>query len=274
MALISAPGIAYATCVIRGCVLLRRLEDAYVSLSALLRACRVPGSCHAQFRTSGTMDVSIPPPDEDVSDTAEASSLPTATEVPTQPPQRNPSPSRTAPEPSDVLHTHNSSSDMVHPGTMPQGASIDFGTGVEAADVSGMWCPLAEARAVAEERLRPYLPEDIRLVFLGDILDLKEPEPEPTEETKSELEETLSEPESNEPESKSEADESKTEAGEPEHRDDTPSAPAPAREKVLAASDEDVSIFVRPSSPATVPCAARRVLRARPARVVRSRTRA
>jgi len=138
---------------------------------------------------------------------------------------------------------------------MPLGASIDFGTGVEAADISGMWCPLADARAIAEERLRLYLPEDIRQIFLADVLPLKEPI--------SEVEEPKVEPE---PEAETE---SKTEKW-----DETPMATA-IPEKVLTASEDDVSVYVRPSSPAAVPCATqRRVLRTRPARVVRTRTRA
>ncbi|CAE6433172.1 unnamed protein product [Rhizoctonia solani] len=256
-------GVEYASYVIRGCILLRRLEDAFVSLSALLRACRVPGSCHAQFRTSNTIDISSPPPDaSEVSNTADRAA-PTTTPPP-------------AAEPSDVLH-NSSSSDVVNPGAMPQGASIDFGTGVEAADVSGMWCPLAEARSVAEERLRPYLPEDVRLIFLGDTLGLKDPEPEPKPapemdaQTKMETNTEISESKNDEIQDS----EPKTDADEREQRDDTPIAPITAREKVLATSEEDVSMFMRPSSPAAVPCAAvRRVLRTRPARIVRTRTRA
>ncbi|CAE6515436.1 unnamed protein product [Rhizoctonia solani] len=252
-------GVEYATYVIRGCILLRRLEDAYVSLSALLRACRVPGSCHAQFRTSNTIDISSPPPDaSDVSNTTDTPA-PTATTPPTA-------------EPSDVLH-NNSSSDVVNPGAMPQGASIDFGTGVEAADVSGMWCPLADARSVAEERLRPYLPEDVRLVFLGDNLELKDIEPEPETEAEPKMETDSDVPESKGDETHD--SESKTDADDRGRRDDTPIAPVTPREKILAASEEDVSVFMRPSSPATVPCATvRRVLRARPARVARTRARA
>ncbi|KAG8764206.1 hypothetical protein FRC11_000060 [Ceratobasidium sp. 423] len=69
--------------------------------------------------------------------------------------------------------------------------------------------------------------------------------------------------------------ESKTDGDERGRRDDTPIAPVTPREKVLAASEEDMSVFMRPSSPATVPCATvRRVLRSRPARVVRTRARA
>jgi hypothetical protein len=248
----SDSGVEYGSCIVRGCVLLRRLEGAYVSLTALLRACRVPGSCHAQFRTAGTVDVAAPTPEaskEDVS-TDSLSSTPSATQPPA-------SATSIAPEPtsSDVLHTSTSSSEMLHPGSMPLGASIDFGTGVEAADVSGMWCPLADARAIAEERLRPYLPEDIRQVFLADVLVVKDSTPE--------VEEHKLDPE---PEIETE---SKTEP-----RDETPLATT-VPEKVLAASEEDVSVYVRPSSPASVPCAAqRRVLRTRPARVVRTRTRA
>ncbi|KAB5594424.1 hypothetical protein CTheo_2201 [Ceratobasidium theobromae] len=240
-------GVEYATCIVRGCVLLRRLDDSSISLSALLRACRVPGSCHAQFRTPNTTDLSPPPPD--TADLSDNSATP-----------RIPSPARTAPEPSDVLHTHHSSSD-VNPGAMPQGASIDFGTGVEATDVSGMWAPLPEARLVAEERLRPYLPEDVRLIFLGETLSIQELDPEVKMEP----------PEANpEPQDKMDVHDEPEMKIEPA-RDDTPSAPVPAREK----GEEDVSVFVRPSSPpAAVPCAARRVLRARPARAVRTRTRA
>ncbi|KAJ1310306.1 hypothetical protein OPQ81_007045 [Rhizoctonia solani] len=259
-------GVEYASYVIRGCILLRRLEDAYVSLSALLRACRVPGSCHAQFRTSNTIDISSPAPDpSEVSNTTD-----------TPAPTTSPTP---AAEPSDVLH-NNSSSDVVNPGAMPQGASIDFGTGIEAADVSGMWCPLAEARSVAEDRLRPYLPEDVRLIFLGDTLELKDPEPEAQPEPEPEPEgnaDAKMETDSDLPESEgaeTHDSESKTDADERGRRDDTPIAPMTPREKVLAVSEEDVSVFMRPSSPATVPCATvRRVLRTRPARVVRTRAR-
>ncbi|CAE7221692.1 unnamed protein product [Rhizoctonia solani] len=253
-------GVEYASYIIRGCVLLRRLEDAYVNLSALLRACRVPGSCHAQFRTDNTIDISGPPPDasevSNTTDTSPAASLPPA-------------------DSSDVLH-HNSSSDVLNPGAMPQGASIDFGTGVEAADVSGMWCPLAEARSVAEERLRPYLPEDVRLVFLGDTLELKDAEPEPEPGLEPETEARM-ETDSDVPDKADEAQdpELKTDTDERGRRDGTPIAPMTPREKVLAASEEDVSVFMRPSSPATAPCATvRRVLRTRPARVVRTRARA
>ncbi|KAF8682435.1 hypothetical protein RHS04_02495 [Rhizoctonia solani] len=258
-------GVEYASYVIRGCILLRRLEDAYVSLSALLRACRVPGSCHAQFRTNNTIDISSPPPGtSEVSNAADGTAPTTA-------------PALVA-EPSDVLH-NNSSSDVVNPAAMPQGASIDFGTGVEAADVSGMWCPLAEARSVAEERLRPYLPEDVRAIFLGDTLVLNDPEPEselePTPEVEVETKMDI-DPETVESKSDETPDvESKTDADECDRRDNTPVAPITTREKVLAASEEDVSVFMRPSSPAAVPCASvRRVLRTRPARVVRTRTRA
>ncbi|KAL5636035.1 hypothetical protein ACGC1H_004747 [Rhizoctonia solani] len=258
-------GVEYASYVIRGCVLLRRLEDAYVNLSALLRACRVPGSCHAQFRTDNTIDVSSPP--SDTSEVANATNTPAPM---TSPPSSADS--------SDVIH-NNSSSDVVNPGVMPQGASIDFGTGVESADVSGMWCPLAEARSVAEERLRPYLPEHVRLVFLGDTLELRDPELEPEPEPESESEgETRMEIDSETPENKGDEtqdSESKTNAEECGRRDDTPVAPMTPHEKMLVASEEDVSVFMRPSSPATVPCVTvRRVLRTRPARVVRTRARA
>ncbi|KAG9095235.1 hypothetical protein FS749_010825 [Ceratobasidium sp. UAMH 11750] len=248
-------GVEYGSCIVRGCVLLRRLEGSYVSLTALLRACRVPGSCHAQFRTAGTVDVAAPAPEA-----PKADSIDNAPPISTTPPTTQPlaSATSTAPEPasSDVLHTGTSSSE-IHPSNMPLGASIDFGTGVEAADISGMWCPLADARAIAEERLKLYLPEDIRQIFLADVLPLKEPTPE-VEEPKLEL--------GPEPEAETQ---SKT-----EKRDDTPMATA-IPEKMLAASEDDVPVHVRPSSPATVPCAAqRRVLRTRPARVVRTRTRA
>ena len=234
---------------VRGCVLLRRMEDSSVSLSALLRACRVPGSCHAQFKTEGTVDVASAPLDS--APTTEASSQVTT------PPSQPSSPTRPSSEsdsnPSDVLHTAPSSSEILH----PQAASIDFGMGVEMPDASGMWCPLADARAVAEERLRPYLPESVRREFLADVVVLRE-----AEETKMDIEDS----------------ETKTRE-EDSGRDETPSATAPTTdepvlEKAPAASEEDVSVFVRPSSPATVPCATRRVLRTRPARVVRTRTRA
>ncbi|CUA72340.1 hypothetical protein RSOLAG22IIIB_01007 [Rhizoctonia solani] len=241
-------GTEYATYVIRGCVLLRRLEDAYVNLSALLRACRVPGSCHAQFRTINTVDVFDPPNANEVSNTTDGPTLAT--------------------DSSDVLY-NNSTSDIVNPGAMPQGASIDFGTGVEAADISGMWCPLAEARSVAEERLRPYLPEDVRSMFLSDTLELRDPE----NEAEGRMETDLDIPETKVDEAHD--PEPKTDADEPGRRDDTPFAAVTPREKVLAASEEDVSLFMRPSSPATAPCATmRRVLRTRPARVVRTRARA
>ncbi|KDN49459.1 hypothetical protein RSAG8_02161, partial [Rhizoctonia solani AG-8 WAC10335] len=141
-------GVEYASYIIRGCVLLRRLEDAY-------------------FRTDNTIDVPSPPPDaSDVSNTTDTSAPMTSS-----PP---------ASESSDVLH-HNSSCDVVNP---------------------GMWCPLAEARSVAEERLRPYLPEDVRLVFLGDTLELRDPEePEPEPEPESEAEARM-ETDSDTPESK------------------------------------------------------------------------
>ncbi|CAE6408301.1 unnamed protein product [Rhizoctonia solani] len=205
-------GVEYASYVIRGCILLRRLEDA-------------------------------PPPDA-----SEVSNMP---DDPA--PTTAPSP---AAEPSDVLH-NNSSSDVVNPGAMPQGASIDFGTGIEAADVSGMWCPLAEARSVAEERLRPYLPEDVRLIFLGDTLELRDPEAESESvaemevEAKVESDTEISESKNDE----TQDSESKNQAEERGRRDNTPIAPITAREKVLAASEEDVSVFMRPSSPAAVPCA-------------------
>ncbi|KEP55553.1 hypothetical protein V565_003170 [Rhizoctonia solani 123E] len=257
-------GVEYASYIVRGCVLLRRLEDAYVNLSALLRACRVPGSCHAQFRTGNTIDVSSPPSD--------ASEVSNSTNIPAPMTSLPP-----AADSSDVIH-NNSSSDVVNPGAMPQGASIDFGTGVEAADVSGMWCPLADARSVAEERLRPYLPEHVRSVFLGDTLELRaelEPEHEPESEGEGEA---RMETDSETPESKGDEIldlESKTNVDERGRRDDTPVAPMAPHEKVLVASEEDVSVFMRPSSPATVPCVTvRRVLRSRPARVVRTRARA
>ncbi|KAG9102649.1 hypothetical protein FRC06_001523 [Ceratobasidium sp. 370] len=245
-------GIEYGSCVVRGCVLLRRLEGSYVSLTALLRACRVPGSCHAQFRTAGTVDVAAPAPEAPKTDSIDKPSPQFTTPSTTQPPTSTTS---TAPEPasSDVIHASTLSSE-IHPSSMPLGASIDFGTGVEAADISGMWCPLADARGIAEERLRPYLPEDIRQVFLADVLPLREPTPE-AEEPKAKEPEAATEPKS-------------------EKRDETPMATA-IPEKVLAASEDDVSVYVRPSSPAAVPCATqRRVLRTRPARVVRTRTRA
>ncbi|KAG8685749.1 hypothetical protein FRC09_014552 [Ceratobasidium sp. 395] len=254
-------GVEYGSCIVRGCVLLRRLEGSYVSLTALLRACRVPGSCHAQFRTTGTVDVAAPAPEAPKTDPIDNPSPSSSTPSSTQPPAPTTS---TAPEPtsSDVIHTGTSSSE-IHPSNMPVGASIDFGTGVEAADISGMWCPLVDARAIAEERLRPYLPESVRQLFLADVLLIKEPTPE-VEMPKIEPE---AEPEA-EPEPEAES-ESKT-----EKRDETPMATA-IPEKVLAASEDDVSVYVRPSSPAAVPCATqRRVLRSRPARVVRTRTRA
>lgn len=136
--------------------------------------------------------------------------------------------------------------------------------GVEMPDPAGMWCPLADARVVAEERLRPYLPESVRQEFLGDVVVLRE-----AEETKVEAEET-----------KMDVEDSETKIREEDSsRDETPSATAPNSEELVlekapAASEDDVSVFVRPSSPATVPCATRRVLRTRPARVARTRTRA
>ncbi|KAG9125033.1 hypothetical protein FRC07_009231 [Ceratobasidium sp. 392] len=248
-------GVEYGSCVVRGCVLLRRIEGSYVSLTALLRACRVPGSCHAQFRTTGTVDVAAPAPEAPKVDSIDNPSPLSST--PSSAQSLAPAASIVSePASSDVIHTSTSSSE-IHPSSMPLGASIDFGTGIEAADISGMWCPLADARAIAEERLRPYLPEDVRQLFLADVLPLKEPTPEP------ELSKVEPEPE---PEVKIE---SKT-----EKRDETPVA-STISEKVLAVSEDDVSVYVRPSSPAAVPCAAqRRVLRARPTRVVRTRTRA
>ncbi|KAG8748031.1 hypothetical protein FRC10_009783 [Ceratobasidium sp. 414] len=231
-------GVEYGSCVVRGCVLLRRLEGSYVSLTALLRACRVPGSCHAQFRTAGTVDVAAPVPEASKADSTDNPSPPLTTPSTAQ---LFASTASTAPEPpsSDVIHTGTSSSE-IHPSSMPLGASIDFGTGVEAADISGMWCPLADARAIAEERLRLYLPEAIRQTFLADVLPLKEPTPE--------VEDPKVEPE---PEAETE---SKT-----EKRDETPMATA-IPEKVLTASEDDVSVYVRPSSPAAVPVDATRIL--------------
>lgn len=240
-----------------------------MSLSALLRACRVPGSCHAQFRTEGTVDLPATEVDEkDVSaplaPSAQSSdaSAPTATPAATQTLPTTSSPAQPPPEtdstPSDVLHTAPSSSEILHPS-----ASIDFGVGVEMPDASGMWCPLADARVVAEERLRPYLPESVRREFLADVVVLRE-----VEETKMDLED-----------SKMDVEDSETKTREEDSsRDETPSATAPTTdepilEKALAASEEDISVFVRPSSPATVPCATRRVLRTRPARVARTRAR-
>ncbi|QRW14799.1 hypothetical protein RhiLY_13798 [Ceratobasidium sp. AG-Ba] len=246
-------GVEYGSCIVRGCVLLRRIEGSYVSLTALLRACRVPGSCHAQFRTTGTVDVAAPAPEAPKTDSTDNPSPPSPTQSPA-------SATSIASEPtsSEVIHTGTSSSE-IHPLSMPLGASIDFGTGVEAADISGMWCPLGDARTIAEERLRPYLPEDVRQLFLADVLPLKEPTPE-VEEPKVHTD--------FEPEMDIET-EPKT-----EKRDETPMATT-IPEKVLAATEDDVTVYVRPSSPATVPCTVqRRVLRARPARVARTRTRA
>ncbi|KAF8610855.1 hypothetical protein BDV93DRAFT_550634 [Ceratobasidium sp. AG-I] len=255
-------GIEYASCVVRGCVLLRRMEDSSVSLSALLRACRVPGSCHAQFRTEGTVDASTAEAgDKPVVETSTLAPTSSATSTTTAQPSS--SPARPSLEsdttPLDVLHTAPSSSEILH----PQATSIDFGMGVEMPDPAGMWCPLADARAVAEERLRPYLPESVRKEFLADVVVLREVE------TKMEVEE-----------SKMDVEDSETKTREEDSsRDETPSATAPTTdepvlEKAPAASEDDISVFVRPSSPATVPCATRRVLRTRPARVARTRTRA